>query len=80
MPSGQQVTLEPALALMLAKHFNHAAVRRQVVVSWDSLGIPLTLGHLEHVSEPVRHCLVRPENAEVPRLGIKRYDIAQESA
>ena len=32
VPAGQQIAFEPALALMLAEHFHHAAVRREPLV------------------------------------------------
>ena len=32
VPAGEQIALQPALALVLAEHFHHAAGRRQVVV------------------------------------------------
>ena len=33
VPAGQQVAFEPAFALMLAEHFDHAAVGRQMIVA-----------------------------------------------
>ena len=43
MPAGEQIAFEPALALMLAEHFHHPAVRREVVVVGKSLGHPVRL-------------------------------------
>ena len=81
VPAGQQIAFEPALALVLAQHLHHAALaapdgRRPGCVS----AIPLPLGRLEHVAQPVRDGLVRAEEAEVARLLIGLDDIAQEAS
>ena len=66
VPSGEQVPLEPALALVLAQHLHDAASSRQVLIDRPDLGIPLLVGVLVHVrGEPVGCRLIGPENAEV---------------
>ena len=78
VPAGEQISLEPALAKMLAQHLHHAAVLGQMdVVGLDALH-PDPLGDVEHCIEPVRRGLVRSHDAEISRLGIQRYDLAEE--
>ena len=64
VPAGQQVALEPALALMLGQHLHHPPVGREVVVAGEHLGVPGAVRHLEHRAQPVRCRLVRSEQAE----------------
>ena len=46
VPPGEQVALEPALALVLAEHLQHAAGAGQVLVDVgaEELGVPLLVG------------------------------------
>ena len=66
VPAGEQVALEPALALVLAQHLHHAAVGREVVVLGVDLGDVAAVGHLEDVLPAVGVVLVGAEDAEVP--------------
>ncbi len=53
MPAGEQVSLEPALAEMLAQDFHHPTVLGQMdVVGFDALH-PGPLGDIEHCIKPV---------------------------
>jgi hypothetical protein len=45
MAPGQQVAFEPAFALVLTEHFDHAPSRRKKLVVRDSRGVPLALSH-----------------------------------
>ena len=67
MPAGQQIALQPALALVLAQHLHHPSVRREMVVVREGLGDPGAVRHLEHVLPAVGIVLVRAEQAEVAR-------------
>ena len=78
VPAGQQVALEPALALVLAQHLHHPPVRREVVVAGHDLRVPRAVGRLEQRREPVRGGLVGPEHAEV--LHVRPHHVAQEAA
>ena len=80
MAAGEQVALEPSLALMLAEHLHHAAVRREVVIPRLGLRDPGAVGDLEHVLPAVGVVLVGAEQAEVPRLHVQLHDVAQEPA
>ena len=64
VPSGEEVALEPALALVLGEHLQHAAVAGEVLVGRQRLGVPRPVGRLEDRAEPVRVGLVRAEEAE----------------
>ena len=76
----QQVALEPALAEVLAEHLHDAAVRREVVVAGEPLRHPRAVGRLEHGAEAVRRGLVRTEDPEVLRVGVRAQDVAQPQA
>ena len=66
MPAGQQIALEPALALMLAEHLHDPPVGRQVIVPRLGFGHPGAIGDLERVLPAVRVVLVRAEKPKVP--------------
>ena len=78
MASGEQVALEPALALVLAEHFHHAAGRREKLVVGQRRGVPLPAGRLEEGFEPVRQCFVGAEDPEIPLRLVQFGDVAQE--
>ena len=80
MPAGQQVALQPALALVLAEHFHHPAVRAELVVLRIDVGHVAAVGHLQHVLPAVRVVLVRAEQAEVVALQVLLHDVAEELA
>ena len=79
MPAGQEIALEPALALVLAEHLHHPPVGGEVVVPRIGLGDPGAVGDLERVLPAVRVVLVRAEQPEVPRLHVQLHHIAQEA-
>ena len=76
VPSGEQVTLEPALAKVLGQHLHHPTVGRKMIIAGEQLGIPGPVGLLEDQLEPVRGRLVGTHDAEVARIG--HDDVAQE--
>ena len=78
MPSGKQVALEPALALVLAEHFHHASRRREEFVVRHGRGVPLALGHFKEGFQTVRERLVGAEDPEIPLLTVQLRHIAQE--
>ena len=78
MTSGEQVAFEPALAVMLAEHLHHAAVRRHVVVGGQD-GVhraPVLDG--EDVSQSIRVGLIGTEQPEVLLSGIPREHVAHQ--
>ena len=81
VPAGQQIALEPALALMLAEHrVQHAALRSEKFIVVDFAGVPLPICDLEYVAEKIRKGFVRTEDAEVALVLVEARHIAQEFA
>ena len=78
VPAGEQVALEPALALVLAEHLHHAAGGREEFVVRHGRGVPLALGHFEDGFQAVGKRLVRAEDAEIPLLAVELRHVAQE--
>ncbi len=78
--SGERVALEPALMAMLAQHFHHAAVGRDVIVVALDAAHQASVLDLEHVAEAIRVGLVGTEEAKVLLLGVARENIAQHFA
>ncbi len=56
--AGERVTLEPAVAVVLAEHLHHAAVVRDVVVDVDEARDEAAIRHFEDRAEAVRVRLV----------------------
>ena len=76
--TGEQVSLEPSLALVLGEHLDNPSARSEMVVVGEDFGFPGTIGHFEDVLKPVRDRFVRTEYPEV--CGVGNYDIAQPTA
>ncbi len=68
VPAGEQVALQPALALVLGQHLHDPAVRGQVIIARLDPRVEGPAGGLEHGIEPVGGGLVRPEQPEGPRV------------
>ena len=78
---GQQIALEPSLALMLAEHgVQDATLRREKLIVVDFAGVPLTIGDFKDVAEQVRKRFVRTEDAEVALVLVEARHIAKEFA
>ena len=80
VPARQQIAFQPALALVLAEHLHHPAVRAELVVFRIDLGHVAALGHLQHVLPAVRVVLVGAEQAEVLAVQVQLHDVAEELA
>ena len=80
VPAGQQVSLQPALALVLAEHLHHPAVRREVVVFRVDVGHVAAVGHLKHVLPAVRVVLVGAEQAQVLAVQVLLHDVPEKPA
>ena len=78
MPPGEQVALQPALALVLAEHFHHAPGGREKFVVRHGGGIPLAFGHFKEGFQAVGERLVRAKDPEIPLLAVQLRHIAQE--
>jgi hypothetical protein len=68
VPPGEQIALEPALALMLAQHFHHAPVRREKFVVRHGRGVPLAVGRLRRPLPGRWRASRRAEDAEISLL------------
>ncbi len=75
--TGQQISFEPALALMLAEHFHDPAVGGNVIVEGKYFGGGFASGDVEQSSESVGHGFVGAEYAEVLRGGVQFQHISQ---
>src|ERR1039458_1042944 len=79
MPPGEQITFEPAFALMLAEHrIQHATIAREKFVVWQRRGVPLALGHLKKRFEAVGESFGRAEDALSPLLTVQFRHPARE--
>src|SRR5438034_8881068 len=65
MSSGEEVALEPTLALVLAQHFHYPPGLRQIFVARKRRGVPLAAGRFEDRFQSVRNGLVGTEDAEI---------------
>ena len=62
VPPGEQIALEPTLALVLAEHrVQHASGGREKLIITDFPGVPLTVGHFKHGAEQIRERLIGPK-------------------
>ena len=70
VPAGEQVALQPSLALVLGQHLHHPAGPGQVIVDLggEELGVPLFVGHVEDGLQSVGGGLVGAEDTEVVRV------------
>ena len=80
MPAGQQIALEPALALMLAEHFHDPAIGCEMVIPRVGFCHPGTIGDLEDVLPAIGVVFVRAEKSEILCLHVQLHHIAEEPA
>ena len=80
MAAGQEIALEPALALVLAQHLHHPPVGGEVVVPREGLRGPGAVGDLERVLPAIRVVLVRAEEPEVSGLHVELHRVPEEPA
>ncbi len=76
VPAGQQVALEPPLALVLGQNLHDTPIGPQIRITGARLGIPRAAGLLEDGIEPVRSSLIRPEHTEVAGVRVHLEHIA----
>src|SRR5580704_2073637 len=81
VPPGEQITLQPTLALVLAEHrVQYASGGREEFIIVYFASIPLTVGDFKDRTQEIRERLIGTEDAKIARLLIKLRDVAQESA
>ncbi|MDB5387879.1 MAG: hypothetical protein JWM11_3525, partial [Planctomycetaceae bacterium] len=73
--AGEQVTFQPAFALMFAEHFHHPASSGEEFVVGAALTFPLTLRDLKQRFQSVGKGLIRTEHAEIPLLIVHSRDV-----
>ena len=78
MPSRQQITFEPAFALMFAEHFHHTSIGCEKLVIGHGRGVPLALGHIKESLQAVREGFVRTKDTEISLFTLGFRYIAQE--
>jgi hypothetical protein len=78
---GEQVTLEPPLALVLAEHrVQYAPGRGEELVARHRPGVPLAAGFLEDRTQEIRERLVGAEDPEIAAAGVELDHVTQELA
>src|SRR5664279_4739329 len=80
VPTCEQVTFEPAFALMLAQHLHHPAIQSEKFIVILRACVPLPVGHLKHGAQAVRKCFVGAENSKIALLPVELGYIAKEHA
>src|SRR5208337_207199 len=79
VPTSEQITLQPTLALMLAEHrVQHASGGREEFIILNLARVPLTVSDFKNCAEKVRERLIRAEDAKVTLLQIQLGHITQE--
>ena len=81
VPPGQQISFQPALALVLAEHrVQHATGRREEFIVAYFPSIPLPVGDFKHRAEEIRERFIGTEDAEIALILIQLGHVAQELA
>ncbi len=79
VPSGEKISFQPALALVLAEHrIQHAAGGREKFIITHFARIPLPVGDVKHSAEEIRDGLIGTKDTEITLILIHLGDIAQE--
>jgi hypothetical protein len=66
--TGEQVALQPSLAEVLGEDLHDLAIRGEVVVARDDVGVPRSVGGVEQRTEAVGRGLVRAMTRNVRGL------------
>ena len=67
---GEKISLQPALASMLAQHLHHASLGREELIDLDRLGIPLPIGHFKDSFQTIGDGLVGGDSKDtIPKQG-----------
>ena len=81
VPAGQQISLQPTLALVLAEHrVQHASGGREEFIVLYFPGVPLTVGDFKNRAQEIRECLIGTEDAEIALILIQLGHVTQELA
>ena len=77
MPAGEQISLEPTLAKLLAQHFHHSAVWRNVYIAFEYRCCRNAISHFKQCVQTVGARLVRTHHSEVCTVIIQLHHVAQ---
>ena len=78
MAPGEEISLEPAFAQMLAQHLHDASVDAEINVDIFDLSHPFLAGGFIDGVQPVRRRLVRAKEPEILFVEIELHHVAQE--
>src|SRR5439155_15370605 len=79
MATGEQISFEPAFALMLAEHFHDSPLAGEEFITREQFRLPLSIGRFEDRRQAIGDGLVRAEDAEIALFLIELDHIAQEA-
>src|SRR5258706_4657598 len=65
MAAGEQVTFEPAFALMLAQHLHHPAIGGDVIIAGNNFRSRSAVRYAEQIAPTIRRGFVRAEDAKI---------------
>ncbi len=69
MPSGKQISLQPALTLVFAKLcVQYAPFGGKEFIVFGFLCVPLPIGSLKNGTQKIRKCFIRTKNTEIIRV------------
>ena len=78
MPSGEQITLQPTLALVLAEHrVEHASGGREEFIILYCPGVPLAIGYFEDRAQEIRERFIGTEDPEIALILIELDHVTQ---
>ena len=81
VPAGQQIALQPTLALVLAEHrIQHTSGGREKFIILYFPRVPLTIGRFKDRAQQIRKRLIGTEDAEVTLILIQLGHVTQELA
>ena len=75
VPSGEQVSLQPTLALMLTEHLHHTSAGREEYVILHRPGFPLPVGDFKDGFEAIGDRLVGTKESEVARILVHSHHV-----
>ena len=79
MTAGEQIAFEPALTLVLAEHLEHSSVRREPLVSGESLRLPLSVGRGKDRVEAIRDRFIGTEESKIAPILVCDHHVTKEA-
>src|SRR5208283_3776640 len=79
VPSGEQITLQPTLALVLTEHrVKHASGGCEKFIILYRPGVPLAIGYFEDRAQEIRERFIGTEDPEIALILIELDHVTQE--